>query len=51
MKTQISSRGLAMPLASAATSASRTVTSARPKRLRAMLPVIQVQKAAPARQA
>ncbi len=38
-----------MPTASAATSASRTATSARPQRLPATLRVIQVQRIAPAR--
>ena len=42
----ISSAGLEMPLASAATSASRIAVSARPKRLPPMLIVIQVQTAA-----
>ena len=48
--TVTSSRGLEMPPASAATSASRMATSPRPKRLAAMLAVIQVQTAATARQ-
>src|SRR5258705_13010234 len=45
-KTVISHRGLAMPEASAATSASRMATRARPNRLAAMLAVIQVASAA-----
>ena len=42
----ISSRALEMPVASAATSASRMAISERPKRLAAMLAVIQVTIAA-----
>src|SRR3954463_3191499 len=44
--TVTSSPGLEMPLASAATSASRIAVSARPKRLAAMVIVIQGQIAA-----
>ena len=46
----ISSAGLEMPQASAATSASRIAVSARPKRLLPRLIVIQVQTAAMAKQ-
>ncbi len=48
--TEISSPGLEMPVASAATSASRIATSERPNRLCAMFAVIQVHSAATARQ-
>ena len=49
-KTGINSRALEMPVASAATSASRIAISARPKRPLAMLAVIQVHAAPIARQ-
>lgn len=49
-KIETSSRGFEMPTASAATSASRTATSARPCRLFATFSVIQVQRDAAARQ-